>query len=251
MNCKPHRSAILDLARDVPLPASIAQAAHAHIESCAACASELRRQRELTADFATVRTQAGDWHAPEDLEARILAAVEGRSVVAAKAGNPGLRRVYTSLAAAAAILLAVGIAQRTRHENIAGERPGALQTDAAGHATRVEGQAATTPVAPSVPARAVDREKGKGKRERRVSRSAPEGAAVEFVAVPGAAALPMLESGRIIRVKLGIAELPTYGLAIVPDAARSAVEADVLVGQDGQARAIRLLALQPESRSAQ
>jgi len=250
MNCKSHRNALLDLSRDVPLPASIAQAAHAHIESCDACASELRRQRELTADFATVRTGAGDWRAPEDLEARILAAVESRSEVAAKTSYFRSRRVYTSLAAAAAILLAVGIAQRTRHGNIAGERPGALQTPAAGHPTRVEGQAAT-PVAPSVPARLIQREKATGKSERRVSRSAPEGAAVEFVAVPGAAALPMLESGRIIRVKLGIAELPTYGLAIVPDAARSAVEADVLVGQDGQARAIRLLAWQPESRSAQ
>jgi hypothetical protein len=52
-------------------------------------------------------------------------------------------------------------------------------------------------------------------------------------------------------VELPVAALPAYGLSIVPDPTRPSVEADVIVGQDGQARAIRLVPLQEESRSRQ
>jgi hypothetical protein len=62
-----------------------------------------------------------------------------------------------------------------------------------------------------------------------------------FVPVPGAAALPRLESATIVRFELSLAELPAYGVEIVPDAARRAVEADLLIGQDGYARAIRIV----------
>jgi hypothetical protein len=62
-----------------------------------------------------------------------------------------------------------------------------------------------------------------------------------FVPVPGAAALPRLESATIVRLELSLGELPAYGVEIVPDAARRAVEADLLIGQDGYARAIRVV----------
>jgi hypothetical protein len=52
-------------------------------------------------------------------------------------------------------------------------------------------------------------------------------AATEFVAWPGAAAWPPFESGELIRVELAFEN--------------GVVEADVLVGQDGFARAVRLV----------
>jgi hypothetical protein len=76
------------------------------------------------------------------------------------------------------------------------------------------------------------------------------GAALDgFVPVPGAAALPRLESARIVRYELPIGALPAYGVEIVPDAARRAVEAELLVGQDGYARAIRLVQVRADSGS--
>jgi hypothetical protein len=62
-----------------------------------------------------------------------------------------------------------------------------------------------------------------------------------FVALPSAAGLPDFESGEIVRMEIPLTSLPAYGIDIVPDAERSPVEADLLVGQDGQARAIRLV----------
>ena len=38
-----------------------------------------------------------------------------------------------------------------------------------------------------------------------------------------------------------VGALPQYGVDIVPNGLRTTVEADVLVGQDGQPRAIRLV----------
>ena len=62
-----------------------------------------------------------------------------------------------------------------------------------------------------------------------------------FVPIPGAAALPSLESASIVRYELPVSALPRYGVDIMPDAAERTVEADLLIGQDGYARAIRLV----------
>ncbi len=62
-----------------------------------------------------------------------------------------------------------------------------------------------------------------------------------FVALPGSAGLPEFESGTILRLELSLASLPSYGVDITRAGADSPVEADVLVGQDGQPRAIRLV----------
>ena len=60
-----------------------------------------------------------------------------------------------------------------------------------------------------------------------------------FVVLPGADALPRLESGRVIRIEIPESELSSVGLWPTPHA--GAVQADVLVGQDGLVRAVRLV----------
>jgi len=60
-----------------------------------------------------------------------------------------------------------------------------------------------------------------------------------FVVLPGATALPRLESGQVIRVEIPEAELRAAGLWTPTPT--GVVQADVLVGQDGLARAVRLV----------
>jgi len=62
-----------------------------------------------------------------------------------------------------------------------------------------------------------------------------------FVPVPAAASLPQFESGVIVRMALPAAALPSYGVDISRASSDQPIEADVLVGQDGLARAIRLV----------
>jgi hypothetical protein len=61
-----------------------------------------------------------------------------------------------------------------------------------------------------------------------------------FVVLSGASAGPRFESGELIRVEIPESVLPLVGLW--PSASRDGViHADVLVGQDGLARAVRLV----------
>jgi hypothetical protein len=61
----------------------------------------------------------------------------------------------------------------------------------------------------------------------------------EFVPWPGSSALPPLESGALVRVDLPPSVLPSLG--VVPPSHAGLVEADLLIDQDGFARAIRFV----------
>jgi hypothetical protein len=62
-----------------------------------------------------------------------------------------------------------------------------------------------------------------------------------FVDLPWTTGLPAFESGEIVRVDVPVASLPAYGIDISSGAGDRPVEADLLIGQDGLARAIRLV----------
>lgn len=75
------------------------------------------------------------------------------------------------------------------------------------------------------------------------SNSAAVGQAADlsgFAPWPGADAFPPFESGSLIRMDIPVSALPSLGL-VAPVWAASVVEADVVVGQDGFARALRLV----------
>ena len=62
----------------------------------------------------------------------------------------------------------------------------------------------------------------------------------EFVLVPGATALPPMESGTLVRVDVPVSMLASLG--VTPPAGPVAqVRADLIVGQDGLTRAVRLV----------
>jgi len=121
---------------------------------------------------------------------------------------------------------------RLRPQVAAAGQPGPVQAPDAG-------------VAPADPARqtlpaATTAGRPRGARQRNV-RAAPVVRATGFVSIPGTDGLPDFESGEIVRVEIPLTSLPTYGIEILPDARRTPVAADLLVGQDGRARAIRLV----------
>jgi hypothetical protein len=61
-----------------------------------------------------------------------------------------------------------------------------------------------------------------------------------FVPWPGAHTWPPFESGELVRVNLPASSLPALGLW-PPPSAGSVVQADIVVAQDGFARAVRLV----------
>ena len=62
-----------------------------------------------------------------------------------------------------------------------------------------------------------------------------------FYPLPDADALPPVESALVVRVQLPMASLELIGFPITQDSASERVEADVLLGQDGLARGVRLV----------
>ncbi len=81
-----------------------------------------------------------------------------------------------------------------------------------------------------------------------LKRAAPAGGATSdpvvdtagFVPWPGAHTWPPFESGELVRVDLPASSLPALGL-LPPPSAGSVVQADIVVAQDGFARAVRLV----------
>jgi hypothetical protein len=239
MTCHELREALVDHARDALTGAGSRAAMESHLEYCHACALEYARQRALTEGLRAVARASAHESASSTLEGRLMDAFAAQaSVVPAPAVR---RRLSPWLAAAASIAivggLAYGVAGRLKTEttgvplklDATGVRlkPDAteevrLKPDATGDATNTPntGSARRPPSRPAArPGLKMD----------------------DFVTLPGAIGLPSFESGRIVRVDLPVSSLPAYGVELVPDAARNEVQADVLVGQDGQARAIRLV----------
>lgn len=61
-----------------------------------------------------------------------------------------------------------------------------------------------------------------------------------FYPLPEAEALPALENAMVIRVQLPVSSLQLMGVPVTGERAGASVDADLLLGQDGLARAVRL-----------
>jgi hypothetical protein len=273
MTCGSLAEIILDLARGAAVPEPSRRSAARHIDGCPSCAAAYARQRELTAALQALAKDAQEWQAPAAMEERLLAVFAERHGVAPV--KVVRARWKYALPAAAAIALAVWGGVRLLHQ---GEPPTeafrlkAEATQTTARPANVEtgqpqehGEACCQPGLKTRPPQFTSREPAHPRtadpssrvalRRDKPASSRPVPAPVEFVRIPSAIGLPEMESGTVLRMQLPLTALPEYGLDIAPDAARTSIEADVLVGQDGQPRAIRLIAIPdavaPDSRSRQ
>jgi hypothetical protein len=260
MNCEALAEIILDMARGAAVPEEARLGVRRHMEACASCAAEYARQRDLTTALQALATEAQEWQAPAVMERRLLAAFAAQQGhEPAVVNRPSSNRWRYALASAAGLTLAVwGIREAGRHERL---RPSMIERPVkAGAPVAAENSVAAASAGGGVKAQESAKTPADKPRNHRpasprpanprtanprpASGKAPAGkpaTAVEFVRIPSAIGLPELESGTVLRTELPLTALPEYGLDIAPDALRTSVEADILVGQDGQPRAIRLI----------
>jgi hypothetical protein len=168
-------------------------------------------------------TDVPDWNPSS--ERALLAAFD-----AARSRRPRRRAwiAYSAVAAAVAIA-AVALTTVSKHE------PNRVTTTAAVRVTqpRITPTQVVAAAATGHPAKAVPVRRASRPATVRASRTAPQ-----FISWPGASELPAFESGELMRVDLPASMAVSLGLV---RATRSAVvQADVLFGQDGFARAVRL-----------
>jgi hypothetical protein len=237
MTCDECRDLMLEVARDRAAP-PIERAVLAHTACCAACSRDLERERAVTAGLRAVALQhAGSTPSP-NLEARLLdafAAQHQEAEAGPAAGEvPAGRSPKAWLTLAAALALCAGGSAWW----LARTQPVAPAVEIA----TVQPLPVVLPVQPAEAADLAPATRVASVPRHRVRRPAarPPIQAVGFIPIPSAAGLPEFESGQIVRLGIPVTALPNYGLEI-PSGVESSIQADLLVGQDGQPRAIRLV----------
>jgi hypothetical protein len=265
MTCQQYEAELVDLARGTPADDAAEMSVRDHLDTCAVCAARFERECRLTAGLRAL-TEATPVPANDIAERRLMEAFAAACPPSRRSGGQrvlparrtGQRAVGVSdsrwLAAAACVLFFLGLwaAVQWRGRTLAPAGAGApVQTAlrASAEQPRPIGRM-DSPVRAPVPLAADTRRAPAPRAVRAALRNElPQDTdrLAGFIPLPAADGLPGFDSGMIVRVALPTASLPAFGLAIAPEAPRT-VNADVLVGQDGQARAIRLVSLAGGSR---
>ena len=276
MNCRNFETVISELARGQMLEARAREDALAHAEVCKHCATRFADEQSLTAGLREVSASATLIETPARVEAALLAAfrqgaTKSKDVNAfTRAKTP--RWSPWSLAAAATILVvaAFGVLQLLSNNTRDAARQQAITTKpmplSSPTVDEVAGQPnLDTPPAPAVEnpeqrliyssqfPRAMDRRRGlihdARVNERPVrsannlenAASANDEIATDFLPLTYGSNLSQLDDGQVVRVELPRSVLQSFGFPINAERAGERVKADVLLGHDGVARAIRFI----------
>jgi hypothetical protein len=268
MSCREYEADIVDLARGAGVSVEAEARLRGHLDACAGCAARLVREQHMTAALRDVADSAPQPSRSDAIEAQLLRAFAARHAAgtreaASRRPPRSARTAWGWLAAAAVLVLAVVVWRGSaRWPSPAGAGQGSAEVAAAPAVSL----AAAPPAAETAPRRdevlapvlprdgspqaAPGRAGAAGRRAMPAAPTADDGI-LRFVSLPTAIGLPEFESGRIVRVELATAMLPAYGFDVVPGSESGVVEADVLVGQDDQPRAIRFVNLKTDSRRRQ
>ncbi|HEY2941450.1 MAG TPA: hypothetical protein VGN09_03360 [Vicinamibacteria bacterium] len=211
MSCEDFEDDVVDLARGEELGDAERAEALAHAEGCLRCAARLDDERAVTSGLRAFAARTAGAEAPPRVEAALLRAlrdpqgVEGSGTATA---SPSRGVELLLLAAAAAILAAIMVVP---------PRGGSLSEPAFptadSPATVAGGDAA----------------------------AAAAGENADFVALSYGEDLRELDSVQVVSVELPRTALAALGWPGADSAQTGSVKADVIVGHDGVARAIRFL----------
>ena len=205
MNCQEFWNTMPELAHE-------AQDGHLeHVRECPACAALLNRQRTLTSGL---RMLAADWRsveAPARVESRLTAAFLGQAGLAMRRPPARWWLPVATWAAAAAAVVALAMF-------LARDRPvvPAHRTTS----SRVQLAAVEPPA---------DLE----------SLGDSSDADADFIPLPNAARIEPNEDLNLVRVEVPRSAMIALGYAVSEDRASEPVEAEVVLGADGLARAVR------------
>jgi len=253
MNCQRFECLITDIAREQILDAGAREAALRHSDGCERCAERLEEERAMTTRLRALSENMKFAGAPPRLEMRLLAAFNELKLFQ----FPALplearrhRRRYLIGAIAAGVLIVFGIsAVRWRQAAPVIRETGTPQVAETEAPGGNPDHLSTAPENPkrSLADRAGSRRKNSTKQNDGISAKAnPTNAenteiATDFIPVVYGGAANLAEGGRMVRVELPRSAMASFGLPVHMDRANERVKADVLVGVDGLAQAIRFV----------
>ena len=248
MNCQEFERTIIDLGCDHLMEAATHARALAHAESCARCAARLNRELRMTAGLQAFAVEEAAINAPEGVRSALRAAFdEQRAAAASPAGLLRFARhkPFWGMAAAAMLLVStVAIALWPRE-----------------HRAKVDNALAdvsSRPTSQSLPGKSLDalsdRPRAGGTHSSTVARSdvtrgrrrkprVKEGAdnAGEFFPLTFVAKSGSTEFVQTVRIEISRSMLLSMGLPVNIDRGEGPIKADIIIGEDGVARAVRII----------
>ena len=269
MSCREYEADIVDLARGAGVSVEAETRLRGHLAACAGCAARFAREQRMTSALREVADFAPQPSRSAAIEAQLLGAfAEQHAAGSREAVSPRtparLLVAWGWLAAAAVLVLAVVVWRGTaswRSPDAAGPEPAEVAIEPAGAlaaapedpepALRRDAAAMPAPPRDAPPQQAAPARARAARGLVQPAEPPGDEGVLRFVSLPTAIGLPELESGHIVRVELATAMLPAFGFDVVPESESGVVEADVLVGQDDQPRAIRFVNLKSDFRRRQ
>ena len=250
MNCQRFEDVVGDLACDQIMEADVRVAALSHSDHCSSCNQRLRDEQALTRGLDLLSQKIASISAPADIEMRLREAMRERRVsqpvVAGK-----LRSAYR-LAIAAAILLIFGTLfavtwqWQLRGRKEVAERPAVIpepqKNETADEPQNIAFNDDTPkPVQPRKPRpRSTFATRQSRKGSDAVANHASE-IATDFIPLGNINSASLEDGGHIVRVELPRSALVKFGLPVNMDRFNEKVKADVWLGVDGLAHAIRFV----------
>jgi hypothetical protein len=259
MNCRDFETIIIEIARDRLMDAATREHGLEHVRKCASCATLLVEERALSRDLRSLSARCATEEIPERIETNLLAAFR-QAPGQTRRSTPTIlapRRRRWLLAMAALVLLTFGIllagwiASSPRREAPAiGSNDGKAAPNNVPAPPEKPNQTPPRIVEVRRPDRPIPASSLEKRQKRLASasanrRSASDNASREFVTeffpvMQGGELIP-LESGQIVRVRMPRSNLIPLGIPFNQERASETVKADVLLSNDGLARAIRLV----------
>jgi hypothetical protein len=270
MNCQRFENVVGDLARNQMMEADIRESALVHSSECDDCAQRLRIEEKLTQDLRALVAEMSSLAASPTLEPKLLEAFRARPVLAPVVVKRSFQRSvrrYWVAAAAAVLLIFFGVMMMTRwRANVSAPPQFQAHSDQkSGSEQKPEenksGTSSPTPInvsVPEQPKRRVERPKrqrnefvarDRNRRsrpserptERPTANHVVDEVATEFMPVGYMSVSNLQEGGQIVRVEVPRSKLVSFGLPVNMERSHEKVKADILVGVDGLARAIRFV----------
>ena len=206
-----------------PQPGAEAGGDHAcHLAECPACAAKWEHHRALTAGLRLVAEEWRSTEAPARVEAGLTAAFRAQHGFERRSARPSWWMPVLAWASAAAAMVVISMFL------VRGWQPAA--------ATR-EPLAAPQRTGPATLEFASQQQDGSADDSEEDS----SGFGRDFVRLPNAARIEPNEDVNLVRVEVPRSTLIALGLAVSEDRASESVLADVVLGSDGMARAVRVV----------
>jgi hypothetical protein len=231
MNCHEYEASLMDLARAQSIDGEERKALLAHLDVCSYCQRRFSNHRALTEGLFALAQSNRSLQASERLESSLLDSYRQRQRFAARS-----RRAIAWISAAAAAGVVILFALRS---------PIAPDSSLSGTTAKME---QTHPVVSTPPAASVEQQSNTGPvpsasgkqvpRTRQVNRQMAEAELAYFLPLDD---YEPIEMGVVVRVQLPQSLFGSPGTALDEDQRGQPIEADILIGEDGSARAIRFV----------